>query len=84
MRPKLNRMFNDTITTAAAYRFNNRVFVQPILHKEAVVHYGLALGAPEMSVFDSEISEREPTPAPPRVRKEFPETWLWEMVDVNR
>lgn len=68
----------------AVHRFNTRVYAQPILHKEAVVQYGLALGAPEMSVFDSEISEQEPSPAPPRVRTEFPETWLWEMVDVNR
>lgn len=66
----------------SAYKFSTRV--QAILHKDAIVHYGLANPVEnEMSVFDSEISERESIPAP-RVRKEFPETWLWESVDISR
>lgn len=64
-----------------AYRFNTRVYAQPILHKEVAVHYGLQEAAPDQ--FDAEVSEQQAAPAP-KVRKEFPETWLWESVDLTR
>lgn len=44
------------------------------------MHYGLQEAAPDQ--FDAEVSEGQ-SAAAPKVRKEFPETWLWENVDLT-
>lgn len=75
------------------YRFVHRVFASSAVYKKGNSNYysttpafaqaapgfaGAALDSlPEMSMRTSEPIEM------PRVRQEFPETWLWETVDVD-
>lgn len=47
--------------------------------------YGLAGAAANSQGFHTTTASLERAEVePPRLRTEFPETWLWENIDVNR
>lgn len=69
------------------FKLHTRVFASPVYHKGGVVHFSVENVVDEGVMLQSAFVSREPSAnsvEPPRIRKDFPETWLWEDFDIKK